>query len=247
MPTTYRSLRAEAQRLGWGWVLGYRVLKRLGVREVMFHPSGLSTPAYCRIEGSDIYQYKQSLGDWAEPMHFPFVPRTIIDIGANVGYGSLRFAREFPEAKIIAVEPAQQNLIQLRKNCSSYPNIHLECCAMWPRSGWVRIDNMKVDHNAFQIIEDPEGDIPAIGMIDLLSKHRIDRADLLKIDIEGSEKALFDDSGAREWLLHVGMLLIETHDRMVPGCSESVLRAIHGLGAFQGHINEYEYYLLGSQ
>jgi FkbM family methyltransferase len=239
----YYDLRREARRLGWGWVLGYYLRKRFGIREVKFYPSGLSNPVYCRIEGSDIYEYKQWLGDWAESMCLGFAPRTIVDAGANVGYASLRFAREFPDSKILAIEPARQNQAQLRKHCSAYPNISVECSAVWPRSGRVRIRSMNVAHNAYEMVEDPEGDVAALGMTDLMSKHEIDRIDLLKIDIEGSEKLLFDDPRAREWLPRIGMLLIETHDRIVPGCSESLLRAIHGLGAFQGHFNEYEYYL----
>jgi FkbM family methyltransferase len=240
----YSDLKGEAQRLGWGWVLGYRVLKRLGIREVKFHPAGLSAPVYCRIEGSDIYEYKQSLGEWAEPLRLGFVPRTIVDVGANVGYASLRFAREFPQARIIAIEPAEQNRTQLQKNCSSYANISLEYCALWPDSGRVRIRDGNVGHNAYEIVEDREGNIPALSMADLLSMHDIDQIDLLKIDIEGSEKRVFDDPRAREWLTKVGMLLIETHDHIVPGCSESVLSAMRGLGEFKGHINEYEYYVL---
>jgi FkbM family methyltransferase len=179
-------------------------------------------------------------------MQLCFAPRTVVDVGANVGYASLRFAREFPGAKILAIEPAQQNQTQLRKNCASYTNISLEYCAVWSRSGRVRIRSAEVPHNAYEMVEDPKGDIAALGMVDLLSKHGIDRVDLLKMDIEGNEKLLFDDPQVRNWLSHVGMLLIETHDRIVPGCSESVQRAMHGFGAFQGHVNEYEYYLLSA-
>lgn len=243
----YSDLKREAQRLGWGWVLSYSLRKRFGIREVKFYPSGLAKPVYCRVEGSDIYEYKQWLGDWAEPMPIHFTPRTIVDAGANVGFASLRFAREFPTAAILAIEPAQQNQVQLRKNCYDYPNIFVECSALWPRSGQVRIRTMNVAHNAYEMVEDPQGDILALGMTDLMAKHQLDRIDLLKIDIEGTEKLLFDDPRAREWLACVGMLLIETHDRSVPGCSASLLRAIDGLGVFQGYFNEYEYYLLNLQ
>jgi FkbM family methyltransferase len=246
MSTTLRTLIEEARRLGWRWVIGYRILKRLGIREVKFHPPGLRTPVYCRVEGSDIYEFEQSLGSWAVPLRLNFEPRTIVDVGANVGYASLRFAREFPNARIIAVEPAPANLVQLKKNCLSYPNILLENCAIWPRSRRLRIARLEVDHNAYSIVEDPEGDIQAMRIPDLLSRYGLERVELLKIDIEGGEYALFDDENAREWLKCVGMLLIETHDRMVPGCSDAVRRAVKGIGAFQGHVNEYEYWLIHS-
>lgn len=238
-----QSLRFEASRLGWIWVLGYRVLKRVGVREIKFRPVKLSSPVYCRIEGSDIWEYKQSLGTWAEPLNLRFVPETIIDAGANVGYASLRFAREFAEAKIIAVEPASANLIQLRKNCGQNPNISVEPFAVWSHSTLLRVADTGVAHNAYQLLEDPNGDVPALSFLDLMEKHAIERVDLLKIDIEGAEKLLFEDLGATSWLGRVGMLLIETHDRMIPGCSTAVKNALHDRAAFQGWVNEYEYYL----
>jgi FkbM family methyltransferase len=218
------------------------VLKRLGIREVTFHPRDLPAPVYCRIEGSDIWEYQQSLGDWAVPINLPFVPRTIVDVGANVGYASLRFVQAFPGAKIIAIEPARQNHGLLKKNCSPYPDISLEFCALWPKSGSLRILDSNAGHNAYQVVEDPQGDIPAMAMGDILARYKIDSIDLLKIDIEGSEKILFEDTSTAEWLPKVRALLIETHDRMVPGCSDSVARAMRGLGVFKGHVNEYEYW-----
>lgn len=239
----YSDLKREAQRLGWRWVITYSLRKRFGIREVKLYPMGLSKPVYCRVEGSDIYEYKQWLGDWAEPMRIHFTPQTIVDAGANVGFASLRFAREFPAAAILAIEPAPQNHTQFRKNCHDYPNISLECSALWPRAGRVRIRTTNVAHNAYEMVEDSQGDIVALRMGDLMAKHQLDRIDLLKMDIEGTEKLLFDDPRAQEWLACVGMLLIETHDRSVPGCSQSLLRAIDGLGVFQGYFNECEYYL----
>jgi FkbM family methyltransferase len=245
--TTYSSLKAEAERLGWAWVIGYRILKRFGIREVRFHPAGLASHVYCRIEGSDIYDYKQALGSWAEPLSLHFRPRTIIDAGANVGYASLRFAKEFPEATIIAVEPSAENLIQLRKNCARYPNIYIERAAVWPRSGSVRIVDPGVAYNAFQVEEDAQGDIPAIRVSDLIAKYYLHEIDLLKVDIEGAELALFEDPSAGEWLRLVRMMLIETHDDMLPGCSESVRNASSGFGELMGHINEYEYWVFNQE
>ena len=246
MSTTIASITAEAKRLGWSWVIGYRILKRFGIKDVRFRPRGLSTPIYVRIEGSDIYEYKQSLGSWAEPLRLPFTPRTIVDLGANVGYTALRWAKEFPNAKIIAVEPAKANLLQFEKNCgSSYQNISVIRGAVWPRSVLLRIADLGADHNAFQMVEDvADGNIQGITIPQLMGLYALERIDLLKVDIEGGELPLFNDPSAREWLRHVGVVLIETHDRMILGCSEAVRRAMEGLGKRQGDINEYEYWVL---
>jgi len=57
-----RNLKREATRLGWRWTIYYRILKRLGVRELKLRAKGISTPVYCRIADSDIYEFNQSLG-----------------------------------------------------------------------------------------------------------------------------------------------------------------------------------------
>lgn len=41
---------------------------------------------------------------------------TIIDAGANVGYASLLFAKHYPNALIVAIEPDPNNFLILKKN-----------------------------------------------------------------------------------------------------------------------------------
>ena len=43
-------------------------------------------------------------------------PRVIVDVGANIGYSSIFFARNFPEAVIFALEPVQDNFDCLLEN-----------------------------------------------------------------------------------------------------------------------------------
>ena len=117
--------------------------------------------------------------------------------------------------------------------------------AVWPRSVLLRIADLGADHNAFQMVEDvADGNIQGITIPQLMGLYALERIDLLKVDIEGGELPLFNDPSAREWLRHVGVVLIETHDRMILGCSEAVRRAMEGLGKRQGDINEYEYWVL---
>ena len=50
--------------------------------------------------------------------------------------------------------------------------------------------------------------------------------DILKVDIEGAEKEVFSDTS--KWIDRVGSLIVETHDHMKPGCSQSVHSATRG-------------------
>ena len=59
----------------------------------------------------------------------------------------------------------------------------------------------------------------------LMTKFNLDIIDIFKIDIEGSEKELFEKN-YDYWLPKTKCLIIETHDRMKPDCSASVLNTI---------------------
>jgi Methyltransferase FkbM domain len=52
-----------------------------------------------------------------------------------------------------------------------------------------------------------------------------DTIDILKLDIEGAEKKVFE-SGYEQWLPKVKVLIVELHDRMRSGCSETVFKAV---------------------
>jgi hypothetical protein len=49
--------------------------------------------------------------------------------------------------------------------------------------------------------------------------------DILKIDIEGSEMELFH-SNYENWLPRTKMILIELHERLLPGSSESFYKTL---------------------
>ena len=238
-----RDLRHQANHLGWARTIQLRALKRLGVAEISERVPGIRNRVAIRVADSDIYEFNQSLGPWKEPFTLPFEPRTIVDAGANVGYTVLRFFSQFPSAKIVAIEPDCVNLQQLRKNCSAYPNLSIEQAALWSRECKLTIRNPEVASNAFIVEEDETGNIAALSVLDVIERHALDTIDLLKIDIEGSEADVFGHPGSREWLPRVRALLIETHDDFRPGSADAVRRAVKGLMTFQGHVNEYEFYL----
>jgi hypothetical protein len=47
--------------------------------------------------------------------------------------------------------------------------------------------------------------------------------DILKVDIEGSEKEVFENSST--WIDRIRVIVIELHDRYKKGCSQAVWRA----------------------
>lgn len=184
---------------------------------------GISTPVYCRAHGSDFAALWQVIGHQDAAIKLDRSPKLIIDAGANVGYSSLVFRMHYPSATIVAIEPDKTNCALFRKNCGAYSQIHLLEGAVWPRSQSLAITNPEAHPWAYQVgatTSNHDGDavrgytIPEI--IDTQAGGG-GRVDLLKLDIEGAECALFRE-GAEEWLPRVDVILVELHDHCVPGC-----------------------------
>ncbi|HKP33212.1 MAG TPA: FkbM family methyltransferase [Sphingomicrobium sp.] len=236
-----KNLTDQAKHLGWGRTVQLRAAKRLGVPEIRLKVPGLRHKVAVRVADSDIYDFNHSLAWGREPLNLGFTPRTIVDAGANVGYSVLRFLLEYPEARIVAIEPDAGNLAQIVKNCATYRNLIVEPHALWTHRTRLKITNPEEGSNAFQVAEDPNGSITSISIPDIIERHSIDMIDLLKVDIEGSEIEVFSDSDA--WLPKVRALLVETHDCLRPGTEDAVKRATQGRMMFQRHVGEYAFYL----
>ena len=57
----------------------------------------------------------------------------------------------------------------------------------------------------------------------IMRDHGIEFIDVLKMDIEGAEKEVFEN--ATPWIDKVGILIVELHERLKPGCSRSFYNA----------------------
>lgn len=250
MPSLYERFREfiasapnEARMIGWRWVIADRLLRRLQVKEIKLKPRGLDRRVSCRVATSDIFEYQHLLGPMRDALDLPARASVVVDAGANVGYSVLRFRLEFPDAVIIALEPERANIAQFKKNCGYDKKIILEEMALWSTTARLSIRSLDAASNGFQVEEDPHGAIPAMSVGDLLAKYNLPRIDLLKIDVEGSEKAIFQSPETTLWLERVQMILIETHDRIEEGCSQAVTRAVAGLFDYHGNRGEYSLYV----
>lgn len=157
-----------------------------------------------------------------------FSPSTIIDAGANIGLFSVLMKNKFPESKVISIEPDKDNFSIMRKNLMGYSNIFLENCGLWNIETRLNIhDKFSLGKWGMVVEEDEKnGVISAISMNYLLKKYNIEIIDILKIDIETSEKKLFE-KGYENWLPLVKIIIIELHDRFEDGCSKPFFEAIN--------------------
>ena len=155
-------------------------------------------------------------------------PKLIIDGGANVGYSSLWFAKKFPSAEIIAVEPEESNYRLLQENTKLYKNIKTIKAGIWYKKIFLKIVNLNSGKWGFQTKEVDKNQrygIQAITIGDILKKAHTKNIDILKLDIEGAEKELFSKNIS--WLKKVNMIIIEFHDYFRKGCSDSFYSAIN--------------------
>ena len=192
---------------------------------------GLRRSIGLRGKTSDHQAFRKIFIEEEYAFNLGFTPRIILDGGANVGYSSLFFAHQFPEALIIAIEPEAENFRLLVQNTMGYKNIRPVQKALWPRVTHLAIENTSGQPDAWRVRESPSADdstIPTTTINDLLEETRIGQLDLLKLDIEGSEKELFEDPARNRWLSRTRALIVELHDRFKPGCTTAVEQSLAG-------------------
>ncbi len=174
----------------------------------------------------DTYEHVFVLKEYNFPI--PFEPRLIIDGGANIGLSALYFARRFPEATILAVEPDPANCALLQHNTRDQKRVDAIQAGLWPSSGHLRIKDKSADANAFQVewAAEPATDtLEATSLEAILLNSGADCLDIVKLDIEGAEKEVFR-AGFEQWLPKTRLLIVELHDRMIPGCSKALFDAV---------------------
>jgi FkbM family methyltransferase len=157
-------------------------------------------------------------------------PRTIVDAGANIGLTAIRMATRYPQARIIAIEPDAGNFAMLERNLARFPRVTPLLAALVARAGDTRLIDPGLGEWGFRIDHDAETGtiVQGVDVPWLLERFQMPCIDLLKIDIEGAEKEVFESSAS--WIDKVNLMMVELHDRYVPGCSRAFFAAT---GAFE--------------
>ncbi len=196
---------------------------------------GLEHPVYLRLRTTDVSVFRQVFVTREYDSEFSMPPRVIVDAGANIGLTSLFYLSKYPEAMIIAIEPESSNFRMLTKNIEPYPNIVAIQAALWKENGSITLVDPGFGNYGFQTLEgvgpiDLSCQRPtrALTLDSLMSDLHLDSIDILKVDIEGSEKEVFATSTA--WIDRVGVIVVELHDHLREGCTNTVLSATRRFG-----------------
>jgi FkbM family methyltransferase len=139
-------------------------------------------------------------------------PPVVLDLGANIGLFGLWALRSFPDAEIVAFEPDPANLAVLRR-CISV-NERSGTWQVVPAAGSTEDGTVPFtvgEGSASRIADDAS--TPTVRARDVFPY--LERADLVKIDIEGGEWAILED--ARFADLRPAAIVLEFHPYMSPG------------------------------
>jgi FkbM family methyltransferase len=212
-----RRVHRWASALGLFEALRFEIVWSFRQKHVRVRVPGFAEPFLLRrwkydYESSDWQVFEQVFVQREFESYEPIEPSLIIDGGAYVGFSTAFYAKKFPNAKVIAIEPSHDNSELLRKNCRGFENVAVIEGGLWPVSGFLRIANPDAPEWAYRCEETEEnsvGAIRAVSINEIMDQEGFQRCDLLKLDIEGAEELLFLDS--KKWLPRVDAILVETH------------------------------------
>jgi FkbM family methyltransferase len=202
---------------------------------------GLRSPILLRAASSDACVFHQIFSRDDLALGLDGAPSVIVDAGAYTGISSIYLSRRYPHARIISLELARDNFALLQTNVAPYPNITAVHCGLWWRRSPLAIADQKAERwalGARESTDSRDDTVEGYGVADILERYQLETIDLLKIDIEGAEYELFA-AGADAWLDRVRVIAVELHDRLRPGCSRVVQRAIAGHNFRQRQQGEY--------
>ncbi len=198
-------------------------LKRTGSLKLSY----IRHPFMIRDNPHDYVTFEEVMVQQAYKLTNHISPKTIIDGGGNIGLTAAYFANQYPDAKIVTLEPDAANFEVLSSNTKPYKNIEPLNCGLWSKSTFLDVINTGQGPNAF-IVKEAEtitsSSVKALSIADIIKQQGWPNADIVKMDVEGSEKEIFEGDYS-SWLPATKIVIIELHDRMRKGCSKAVFAA----------------------
>lgn len=190
---------------------------------VMLHPRGCEHPLRLRRQYADQEVFRQVFVYWVyrNPVAENPSPRIILDVGAHVGTASIFFASRFPDCKVVAVEPDANNFRLLLENTQAYRNVEAVHAALWHQDSQLYVEGSETESWASTVNVEGRGKpVQGLTLKTLTRRLGLEKIDILKLDIEGAEKEIFERDP--QVLEGVRALYIELHDYLVPGSARAV-------------------------
>jgi FkbM family methyltransferase len=165
-----------------------------------------------QIVGRNVYRLPDEVRD---RLHRVGRPIRAADLGANIGFFTMKLLEDFADAQVLAVEADPQNASVFARTLGAnglQSQVQLAQAAASDRPGTVEF--AAGDYFLSRVVEGDELPnaikVPKIDVLPLLAGR-----DLLKIDIEGSEWPILRDVRFKD--LEAVALTLEWHSRGCPG------------------------------
>jgi FkbM family methyltransferase len=209
--------RVNALRLGFvikrGQSFAMPAQIRVGSKKVVLHyppDHGASSDFLACLLRND-YGLRRQLGQ----------VKTILDIGANVGFFSIAARWHYPDAAIHAYEPNPRSLPYLKSNVSQLAvAVHPE--AVGAADGMVSISDSG-DTNLARTEATQNGNIPQVSLSTAIERMG-GAIDLLKLDCEGAEWEMFRQSSCWHSVRNIRMEYHLFHGETVEEVDETLDR-----------------------
>ncbi len=190
--------------------------------QFLYHGKSL-TVQLRKGESSDIFVFFQVfIADGYFPLFDRLLksdhkPKYCIDAGANIGYFSLAISCLFNNLQIIAIEPDRNNYELLKMNLERNKlnaQFFPVRAALWTRKQKIFLQNNEMLEWSYQVSESPtqHGECDAFTLQDFVHMQGWPAVQILKIDVEGAESALFQDQNFLYSLQQTDVIAIEIHD-----------------------------------
>ena len=157
----------------------------------------------------------------------------MIDLGMHIGLGSAYVKQRNPNVRVLGLEPNFDSYILANLNFRQFESsVDIFRAAAWYKRCNLTIESEFPKYIGTRVVETQlsakkqsisfKNFFDGIPINDILEEYDISSIDFLKIDIEGSEKELFNDANSSNWAKKCKIIACETHDNMKPGCYQAL-------------------------
>jgi FkbM family methyltransferase len=170
---------------------------------------------YLRTASGDLFIFHEIFVTQCYAVPLTLLPdaKTIVDLGANVGLATLFYADRFNGARFVCVEPDPRNTRLLRRNVAWLgERVLVIDGAVRSRPGMGSFDDKSWSWGG-QLQPEGRGERPVrcFTLDEIMALARLDRIDLLKVDIENGVEDLFQENN--RWLDRVRLIVVELTPR----------------------------------
>jgi FkbM family methyltransferase len=150
----------------------------------------------------DYFGYRAATGD------------VVVDIGANIGTFSLYAAKVCGASRVVSFEPFPDNYRMLSKNVE-WNHLQVVTCVNQAVAGSRGIRSLRLDptdsgsHSLISGSSERTVEVDCCTLEDVFQRFSLSRIDYLKLDCEGAEYEILENSTLR--LKQVGRISMETH------------------------------------